>query len=819
MIGVDKTIAVTGAQTVAAIGNGKTFTVGVANGDPSATASWAFGPTAHGGDLALAAGPKGTFLLRPQRTALRPAAHRHHQGPPGQDARPDRTLVPDLRHRERRRRRARPRRLGAGPRPALPAHEQERNAPGGFAPARHRQQLLQPLRRRPAPTAAAGWRGTPTGPTRPCGRSSPPRRPPYPRAQRCPRATPSITPRTGSARCSRAASPTSSRTPTRASRATAGRSSSPGARCEAVDAHGKHLFLRFEGDLVIHSHLRMTGAWGVYRDGRRWGRSPRRAWLVLRARRPRGRAVRRARARAHDRRARALRPAHRRRWARTSSPPSSTSERFLARLREDDPTRPIGDALLDQRTIAGIGNLWKCEGCFEAGVDPWRPTGEVTDDEALRDGPRRRARGCSSPRATACRRATTAIYGRAGRPCPRCGARDPRRAARATTTARHTGARMPAMKPRARSASATRAPTTSRRATRSASFDAALAAGVDMVEFDVLPEHLDRSGRPAARPRLRGRARRDAVDARAGPRALRSATRTRASSSTSTSSCPATRSASSTRCASTAWPSARSISTMEHESLRVIRADAPEIRLGWSVPAARATTWPPRHARAGLRLLTYWRAGAARAGRRASVRGASTRSCPLGARHPAPGPRGRGAGGELYVGRSTTPSGSPRSSARGRRRSSRTTRGSSLTRNDLARRTANTLLADWVLASSAVPGAVGGSSRARSSDPVPSCRDSLRRDGCRAGRCALPAFGGGKVNRRAAPAPGWCSRCRSVAQPGVAARGAHDAPRASAAVEPLQANTGPPAGARPARGGIDTSHAHRRPAWTACRRG
>src|SRR4029079_17297550 len=49
----------------------------------------------------------------------------------------------------------------------------------------------------------------------------------------------------------------------------------------AVDAHGKHLFLHFEGDLVIHSHLRMTGSWGTYRTGQRWRRSPRRAWLVL----------------------------------------------------------------------------------------------------------------------------------------------------------------------------------------------------------------------------------------------------------------------------------------------------------------------------------------------------------------------------------------------------------------------------------------------------------------------------------------------------------------------------------------------------------
>src|SRR5918912_3367937 len=50
----------------------------------------------------------------------------------------------------------------------------------------------------------------------------------------------------------------------------------------SVDAHGKHLFVRFDGDLTLHSHLRMTGWWGVYERGRRWGRAPRRAWLVIR---------------------------------------------------------------------------------------------------------------------------------------------------------------------------------------------------------------------------------------------------------------------------------------------------------------------------------------------------------------------------------------------------------------------------------------------------------------------------------------------------------------------------------------------------------
>ncbi|MDQ3435303.1 MAG: DNA glycosylase, partial [Actinomycetota bacterium] len=52
-----------------------------------------------------------------------------------------------------------------------------------------------------------------------------------------------------------------------------------GRSVRSVDAHGKHLFIRFDGGLTLHSHLRMTGKWGIYAPGQRWRRSPRRAWL------------------------------------------------------------------------------------------------------------------------------------------------------------------------------------------------------------------------------------------------------------------------------------------------------------------------------------------------------------------------------------------------------------------------------------------------------------------------------------------------------------------------------------------------------------
>lgn len=183
-----------------------------------------------------------------------------------------------------------------------------------------------------------------------------------------------------------------------------------------VDAHGKHLFLRFEGGLVIHSHLRMTGKWRV-RDAD-WP-VPRSAWLVIR----RGDTVvaqingpvlelmTASRAR-FDRRLAMLGP--------DILAPELDEAAFLRRLREDDPTRPIGDALIDQRVIAGIGNLWKAEGCFAARVDPWRRTGDVSDAEALAIVRETRPRMLQSARDGMLERFKQ-IYGMAGAPCPRCG--------------------------------------------------------------------------------------------------------------------------------------------------------------------------------------------------------------------------------------------------------------------------------------------------------------------------------------------------------------------------------------------------------------
>jgi len=192
-----------------------------------------------------------------------------------------------------------------------------------------------------------------------------------------------------------------------------------GRMVRSVDAHGKHLFLRFDGGLTLHSHLRMSGAWTVQREGERWRRSRRRAWLVIRAGGwevvqfdgPVLELLRDDRTR-FDRHLAALGP--------DILGADFDEAEFLRRLRADDPTRPIGDALLEQRTLAGIGNVWKCECCFAAAVDPWRATGAVSDGEALALARFARERMPLSARQGPGARPRS-VYRRTGEPCVRCG--------------------------------------------------------------------------------------------------------------------------------------------------------------------------------------------------------------------------------------------------------------------------------------------------------------------------------------------------------------------------------------------------------------
>ncbi|HEX6390193.1 MAG TPA: DNA-formamidopyrimidine glycosylase family protein [Solirubrobacteraceae bacterium] len=176
-----------------------------------------------------------------------------------------------------------------------------------------------------------------------------------------------------------------------------------------VDAYGKHLFVDF-GELKIHSHLGMVGAWRVDRPGGR-------PWLTLTT--P-AHTVTQHRGTTLE----LLTEARRRQLVGRLGPDilgdAFDAGRAIRRLREDDPTRPIGDALLNQRTVAGIGNMWKAEACWAVALDPWRPAARVSDDElhAVLTAARERMQA-----AVARPRGGHAVYRRNGRQCERCGTR------------------------------------------------------------------------------------------------------------------------------------------------------------------------------------------------------------------------------------------------------------------------------------------------------------------------------------------------------------------------------------------------------------
>jgi endonuclease VIII len=176
-----------------------------------------------------------------------------------------------------------------------------------------------------------------------------------------------------------------------------------GRRLERVEAVGKNLLLTFEGGLVLRSHLRMRGRWRVGPPGGRRVGVP---WLVLRGREVEailwnGPVLSIGRG-AVDR----LGPDI------MDDPPDL--EAMLARFRSTEQAREIGVALLDQRLVAGIGNVWKSESLWLARLSPWS---RVAD---LGDGDLRRVLHEASV-AMHSGRTRRAVYLRTGRPCRRCG--------------------------------------------------------------------------------------------------------------------------------------------------------------------------------------------------------------------------------------------------------------------------------------------------------------------------------------------------------------------------------------------------------------
>jgi len=200
-----------------------------------------------------------------------------------------------------------------------------------------------------------------------------------------------------------------------------------GDRIAAARAVGKHHLLEFDSGRILHSHLRMSGRWRVFAPGRRVPRAG--LWLALHT--PDGTAALHRCPSVRLLESGESLPGP----VRALGPDLLADEVDPARatavaLAHADQNREVGDALLDQRLISGIGNAYKAEALFLARVSPWRPLADVSADEAerigrmaselLADGVRRRGR--IQPYLTPSGRMGTWVHRRAGKPCRECGA-------------------------------------------------------------------------------------------------------------------------------------------------------------------------------------------------------------------------------------------------------------------------------------------------------------------------------------------------------------------------------------------------------------
>jgi endonuclease-8 len=189
-----------------------------------------------------------------------------------------------------------------------------------------------------------------------------------------------------------------------------------------VEARGKHVLMRLSpSGRVLHSHMRMTGSWHVYPAGRAWRRPERQARLVLECGDRVAVCFNAPVVELLADRGELLHPSLSKLGPDVLAEPLDLAGiRTRARARGDDVA--IGELLLDQQVVSGIGNIWRCEALFAEGINPWTARGALADDtfDAL-VGRAARLMGASARGAMA-DRPVARVYKRNGRPCRRCGA-------------------------------------------------------------------------------------------------------------------------------------------------------------------------------------------------------------------------------------------------------------------------------------------------------------------------------------------------------------------------------------------------------------
>jgi endonuclease-8 len=210
-----------------------------------------------------------------------------------------------------------------------------------------------------------------------------------------------------------------------------------GRTMEKVEANGKWTLMYFSGDLILLTHMLMSGSWHIYRPGEKWRRPRQDMRLIIRAAKIEAVGFNVPIAEFHT--ADSLR---RRRGFNRLGPavlaPELDDAEILRRLRSR-PELSVGEALLSQSLLAGIGNVFKSEICFACGVHPFRTVGSLSISElaALVSTARKFLlanvtdnSGDKIVTYTGMRRTTGRtdsdenlwVYARRGEPCRRCGA-------------------------------------------------------------------------------------------------------------------------------------------------------------------------------------------------------------------------------------------------------------------------------------------------------------------------------------------------------------------------------------------------------------
>ena len=187
---------------------------------------------------------------------------------------------------------------------------------------------------------------------------------------------------------------------------------------------GKHLFTRFDNARSLHTHFRLDGSWHLYRPGQRWRRPGHQARAVLTTldQVAVGFCL-------HDMVLLATRDEHR--LVRHLGPDllkldwDDNDAAIAAQRLREHPDIELGLALLDQRIMAGVGNMYKAEMCFLLGVSPWARVRDIDPDAVVALARRLLLINADRPEQSTtgelARGKQHWVYDRGGRPCRRCG--------------------------------------------------------------------------------------------------------------------------------------------------------------------------------------------------------------------------------------------------------------------------------------------------------------------------------------------------------------------------------------------------------------